>query len=60
MIVCMCNRLSDGKVRAAIEAGAQSPAEVFKKLGVPRACGNCMDSIRGQIAEHKSRQTTGP
>jgi len=59
MIVCMCNRLSDGRVRAAIEAGAQTPSDVFKALGVPRACGACLDTIRCQIADFKANQPSG-
>jgi bacterioferritin-associated ferredoxin len=54
MIVCMCNRLNDAKVRAAIQAGAKTPAEVFKLLRVQRACGQCIESISTMLDEAKA------
>jgi bacterioferritin-associated ferredoxin len=54
MIVCMCNRVTDGKIKAAIAAGAKTPAEVFKLLRVQRACGQCLEAIAAQIAEARA------
>jgi bacterioferritin-associated ferredoxin len=45
MIVCMCNRITDAKIRAAIAAGAKTPTDVFRILHVQRACGQCLEAI---------------
>ena len=58
MIVCMCNRVNDGKIRAAIAAGAKTPPEVFKKLGVRRSCGQCSDEIENLLATAKAEKKT--
>ncbi len=51
MMVCLCNRINDGRVRAAIKAGAKKPADVFKILGVPLTCGQCRDTIEAIMNE---------
>jgi bacterioferritin-associated ferredoxin len=58
MIVCMCNRVTDAKIKAAIAAGAKTPAEVFKLLRVQRACGQCLETITAQIAEAGAAAST--
>jgi bacterioferritin-associated ferredoxin len=45
MIVCICNRLNDATVRAAILAGARCADNVYAKCGVERNCGQCQDEI---------------
>jgi bacterioferritin-associated ferredoxin len=51
MMVCLCNHIKDGHVKAAIQAGAKKPADVFKLLGVQRACGQCLETIETMISE---------
>lgn len=43
MYVCLCNRLRDADLEAAIDAGARDAAEVFETLGVQPHCGGCLD-----------------
>lgn len=49
MLICICNSLTETKVLAAIAAGAQTPADVFKRCGVRRNCANCQDKIKTMI-----------
>ncbi|HYF53896.1 MAG TPA: (2Fe-2S)-binding protein [Salinarimonas sp.] len=50
MIVCSCNRLSDGDVRGCLEGGdgacPRTPAQVYRCLGCSPQCGRCAATIR--------------
>lgn len=49
MIVCSCNILSDGDVKACLGPGPgcpRTPAEVYRCLGCSPNCGRCARSIR--------------
>jgi bacterioferritin-associated ferredoxin len=47
MIICSCNVLSDGDVRALLAAQtAVRTAQVFRELGCAPQCGRCTRSIR--------------
>ena len=45
MIVCVCNRLNESKVREAISCGATCPEGVYAHHGVRKVCGTCQDRI---------------
>jgi bacterioferritin-associated ferredoxin len=45
MIVCVCNRLNETKVRAAIERGPACPNDVYALCGVRKNCGRCQETI---------------
>ena len=45
MIVCVCNRLNDTKIRSALSAGAQTVDDVYAHCGVQRICGTCQETI---------------
>jgi bacterioferritin-associated ferredoxin len=52
MIVCSCNVISDGKVRAVISTQTfASTAQVYRGLGHRPQCGRCAGSIRKIIDE---------
>jgi bacterioferritin-associated ferredoxin len=54
MIICSCNILSDGDVRACLNPGAdcpRTPAEVYRCLGCSPECGHCARTIRA-IMDH--------
>jgi bacterioferritin-associated ferredoxin len=57
MIVCVCNRLNEHKIRAAIEAGAGSPDAVYSGCGVRRNCGRCQETIAIMLDEHRNTRT---
>lgn len=49
MIVCSCNVLSDGEIRACLNPGPQcprTPAQVYQCLGCRAECGHCARTIR--------------
>ena len=49
MIVCSCNVLSDGDVKACLAPGPgcpRTPAQVYQCLGCSPNCGRCARSIR--------------
>lgn len=41
MIVCICNNVSDKKIRQSVDAGVTSMAELRDQLGVGTCCGKC-------------------
>jgi len=51
MIVCVCNRLGESRVRAAIAHGAETAQEVYAGCGVERNCGLCRDAIEDILDE---------
>ncbi|WP_147027688.1 (2Fe-2S)-binding protein [Methylobacterium oxalidis] len=49
MIICSCNVLSDGEVRACVRGSAscpRTPAQVYACLGCSPRCGRCAQTIR--------------
>ena len=72
MIVCSCNVLSDGDVKACLRAGPdcpRTPAQVIVRLGCSPNCGRCVRTIRsimeqaladGRFLEYGVMTVTGP
>jgi len=56
MIVCVCNRINESRVRAAIADGAETPEEVYAGCGVERNCGLCLETIEDLLAEAETHQ----
>ena len=50
MIVCLCKRVSDRAIRAAVEAGAASVEAVGRATGAGTDCGGCRGTIAAMIA----------
>jgi bacterioferritin-associated ferredoxin len=55
MIVCVCNRVNEARIRAAIAQGAETPDEVYAGCGVERNCGRCQDTIEDMLDEAGTR-----
>ena len=51
MIVCLCRAVSDREIRALVDQGAGSMAEVRAACGVGECCGKCARHAREVIAE---------
>jgi len=51
MIICICRRINDQGVQAAIEAGARSPEAVQAHHGCEFNCGKCRTTMGEMIAE---------
>ena len=54
MIVCVCNRLNEARIRAAIARGAECADEVYAGCGVKRNCGRCQETIEEMLVEAPS------
>jgi len=50
MYVCLCNSITDKEIRAAVQSGARSFADVQDSLGVATCCGRCGDCARNVVA----------
>ena len=46
MYVCNCNGIRERDVRAAIAAGASSPAQIFKACDSAAQCARCVCDMR--------------
>lgn len=53
LYVCNCNGIREREVRAAIEAGAARPAEIFRARGCQAQCAKCVCEMRQMIQESR-------
>ena len=51
MYVCNCNGIREREVRAAIQAGARRPREIFQSKGCTPKCARCVCDMKDMIAE---------
>lgn len=49
MYVCNCNGIREREVRAAIEAGAGRPSQIFKACGAQPQCARCVCDMRQML-----------
>ncbi len=45
-VVCYCMGITNGAVKAAVDAGANTLEEVQTETGVATVCGACMESVQ--------------
>jgi bacterioferritin-associated ferredoxin len=55
--VCICARVRECEVRAAVRCGARSEDSVGDACGAGQGCGLCVDRIRDVIDEEKLTDT---
>lgn len=53
MYVCNCNGIREREVRAAIAAGANRPAEIFKACDGRVRCARCVCEMREMLDESR-------
>ena len=53
MYVCNCNGIREREVRAAIEAGATRPAEVFMACDARPQCARCVCDMKQMIDDQR-------
>jgi bacterioferritin-associated ferredoxin len=53
MIVCVCNRLNEQRIGAAIMNGAACADQVYARCGVRKNCGRCQETIEGMLEEKR-------
>lgn len=51
MIVCVCNNVSDRKIRQAVDAGMTSLADLRNNLDVGTCCGKCHSCAKQVLRE---------
>ncbi|MQR02182.1 (2Fe-2S)-binding protein [Glaciimonas soli] len=51
MIVCVCNNVSEKKIRHAVDAGMGSMRELRDNLGVAACCGKCHACAKNVLRE---------
>ena len=49
MYVCNCNGIREREVRAAIDAGATRPVEIFRSADCRPQCARCVCDMQGMI-----------
>jgi bacterioferritin-associated ferredoxin len=49
MIVCICNRVCDRKIKETIQAGAQTVEAVGRACHAGTGCGACQEEIQDMI-----------
>lgn len=59
MFVCICNAVTDGKIRAAIDAGASSVRDLNREFDLGNCCGKCIPPTRKIIKEYQTQRTQG-
>jgi bacterioferritin-associated ferredoxin len=59
MIICVCNRLNESRIRTAIEGGAETAEAVYSGCGVKRNCGRCQETIAGMLDADKDAKALG-
>ena len=59
MYVCLCNALTDRKLKQAAAAiGSQRPGEIYAACGCRAQCGQCVQAVLRLLRDH-ARQTNG-
>jgi bacterioferritin-associated ferredoxin len=56
MIVCVCNRLNEAKIRSAIACGPSCSDEVYALCGVRKNCGRCQETIAEMMAQEADKR----
>jgi bacterioferritin-associated ferredoxin len=51
MIVCICNNVSDRKIRQAVEGGLTSMSDLRSQLDVGTCCGKCHSCAKTLLRE---------
>ena len=51
--VCNCNGIRERQARAAIQAGASKPAEIFRRCQSSPRCAKCVCDMRRMIQESR-------
>ncbi len=57
MIVCVCNNVSDRKIRQAVDAGMTTMVELREHLDIGTCCGKCVSYAREVLNEHIDSKT---
>ena len=56
MIVCICNRITEGEVRLAARGGCATPEAAYACQGCEVQCGCCLDFAQEVIDEERGKR----
>jgi bacterioferritin-associated ferredoxin len=56
MIVCVCNRITEGEVRKAVRCGAATPEAAYACQGCDVQCGCCLDFAQEVIDDEQGKR----
>ncbi len=59
MYVCHCRAVTETTIRAAIEAGARSWADLARRCGAGSRCGGCSPLLRQLLADYGVAEFAG-
>ena len=59
MITCVCNAVSDKKIRWLVQNGACSAKEVMSSCKAGGDCGKCISQVKEIVAETQKMTKTG-
>ncbi len=54
--VCYCMNVTNGMIKAAIDAGAKTLEDVQEATGAGTVCGSCIENIRHLVDEFTAGQ----
>ena len=54
MYVCVCNRVTDSEILAAVKQGATTLEDLGSQLKVATCCGRCAECAHELLATHAS------
>ena len=54
MYVCVCNAISDRRVRAVIDDGAATVGQVYRACGSQPQCGRCRTTICDMLGRDRA------
>ena len=57
MIVCVCNRITEGELREAARAGCASPEAAYSCMDCEVQCGCCLDYAEEIIDEELRKRS---
>ena len=59
MYICLCNAITDRQIVQAAEAGARTPLDLARGLGVGLGCGRCASCATALLVDTVARLTAG-
>ena len=60
MYICLCNALTDRRLKEAIAAtGGRSPDDVYAACGCRAKCGKCVQVVKELLRDHSDAMETG-
>jgi len=56
MIVCVCKRVSDRELEAAMADGAKNVKQLSRRTGCGTQCGRCVPTVREMLQDNAAQR----